>query len=260
LQQGNFIMTKKIFIIAFFLVSIPQMALSDGYKFEAAKKSALSDNDMKKTWKGEGEFGFTQTSGNTDTQNLIGKLGINYLKQRWEHKFNIDSLRTEDRNNLTAESYGLEFQSNYKWSKKQYWFNRIKYEDDRFSGYDYQTSISTGYGFNVFETKTTSLSLDIGVGFRQSQLIGAADAEQEPIAVASIDYSRKISDNTTFTQDFSIDAGSENIHSEANTGLKVSITDTIAMKLSYSLKNNSEVPAGIEKTDTISAVTLVYDF
>ncbi len=243
-----------------FLVSISQMAVADGYRFEAEKTTALSDNDDKKLWKGEGEFGFTQTSGNTDTQNLIGKLGINYLKQRWEHTFDIASLRTEDNNNLTAESYGLEFQSDYKWSEKHYWFNKIKYEDDRFSGYDYQASISTGYGFNVFKTKISSLSLDIGIGFRQSQLIGAADAEQEPIVVAKIDYSKKIGSHTTFTQDFSIDAGSENIHSEANTGLKVSITDTIAMKLSYSLKNNSKVPADIEKTDTISAVTLVYGF
>jgi putative salt-induced outer membrane protein len=239
-------MNKKIFLMmTMCLISIPQMALSD---------------EDKKPWKGEGEFGFTQTSGNTDTQNLVGKLGINYLKQRWEHKFNIASLRTEDNNNLTAESYALEFQSDYKWSEKQYWFNKIKYEDDRFSGYDYQASISTGYGFNVFETKISSLSLEAGVGFRQSQLIGAADAEQEPIAVGKIDYSRKIGENTTFTQDFSVEAGSENIHSEANTGLKVSITDTIAMKLSYSLKNNTEVPAGVEKTDTISAVTLVYGF
>lgn len=253
-------MKKKIFIMTVFLVSIPQIALADGYRFKDEKKAALSDIDDKKPWKGEGEFGFTQTSGNTDTQNLVGKLGINYLKQRWEHKFNIDSLRTEDNNNLTAESYGLEFQSNYKLSDKQYWFTRLKYDDDRFSGYDYQTSISTGYGFNVFDTKMSSLSLDVGIGFRQSQLIGAADAEQEPIAVAKIDYSKKIGENTTFTQDFSIDAGSENIYSEANTGLKVSITDTIAMKLSYSLKNNSEVPADIEKTDTVSAVTLVYGF
>ena len=243
-----------------FLVSIPQIALSDGYSFEDEKTIALSDNDEKKTWKGEGEFGFTQTSGNTDTQNLIGKLGINYLQQRWEHKFNIASLRAEDSNKLTAESYGLEFQSNYKWSENQYWFNKIKYDDDSFSGYDYQASISTGYGFHVFKTKLTSLSLDIGVGFRQSQLIGAADAEQEPIAVGKIDYSRKIGSHTTFTQDFSVEAGSENIHSEANTGLKVSITDTIAMKFSYSLKNNSEVPANVEKTDGITAVTLVYGF
>ncbi|WP_069471251.1 DUF481 domain-containing protein [Candidatus Marithrix sp. Canyon 246] len=253
-------MNKKYFIATVFLVSIPQMALADGYRFKDEKTIALSDHDDKKTWKGEGEFGFTQTSGNTDTQNIIGKLGINYLKQSWEHQFNIASLRAEDSNKLTAESYGLKFQSNYKWSETQYWFNRIKYEDDRFSGYDYQTSISTGYGFNVFKTKMTSLSLDIGIGFRQSQLIGATDAEQEPIAVAKIDYSKKIGSHTTFTQDFSIDAGSENIHSEANTGLKVSITDTIAMKFSYSLKNNSEVPANVEKTDGITAVTLVYGF
>jgi len=91
-------MNKKYFIVAAFLVSIPQIALSD---------------DDKKPWKGEGEFGFTQTTGNTDTQNLIGKLGINYLKQSWEHTFNIASLRAEDSNKLTAESYGLKFQSNY---------------------------------------------------------------------------------------------------------------------------------------------------
>lgn len=264
-------MNKNIFMmmIVFFL-SIPQMALSgdkldkkykvkkdkystDKYQFNIAKANA------DKPWHGEGEFGFYQMIGNSDHQNLIGRLEITYLKKSWKHNLNLNAVRTESNGNLDAEAYLLKFQSNYRLSDKHYLFSRFKYEDDKLTNFNYQSSISGGYGITIFNTKTTGLTLDGGVGVRQNEIRTNNETTREPIGVGQMIYFRKIGSHTKFSQEFVLDIGGDDIYSESLTGLKVSITNAIAMKLSYLIKNHSD-SGDQKKTDAISAVTLVYDF
>ena len=44
------------------------------------------------------------------------------------------------------------------------------------------------------------------------------------------------------------------------TALTAKVNTSLALKVSLTIKNNSEVPVGTEKTDTETAVTLVYSF
>jgi putative salt-induced outer membrane protein len=262
-------MTKNYFIMIGFLVSIPQMALADDYgvkdklsyddyKYKDQKK--LAELDDKKTWRGEAELGFYQMTGNTDNQNLLGRFEGSYAKQNWRHKLNLDAIHTKNDDKLAAEAYRLIFQSNYHLSDKHYLFNRIKYEDDNFSNFDYESSIAAGYGLSIFNTKITTLSFDIGLGIRRSETKHTNDITEEPIGVGQINYSRKIGSHSTFSQDFMIDVGKEYTSSESFTALKVNITDTIAMNLSYLVKHKNNVTDTKEEVDAITAVTLVYDF
>ncbi len=217
------------------------------------------------SWNGEGELGLTHTSGNTTNENSIAKLKVGYSRHLWEHKANLEVLRASDDDKLTAERYELRLQSNYKWSEKGYVFCRFRYEDDSFGGYDYQTSLSTGYGHEVFKMDMTSLKLEAGIGIRRYdarryELETDEESGYEPIGIFGLNYTRKIGSHTEFTQDFFVEAGSENIYSESNSGLKVSITEKVALKFSVLIKSNSDVPSNKEKTDTVSAVTLVYSF
>jgi putative salt-induced outer membrane protein len=264
-------MNKNIFMMMIvFLVSIPQMALSgdkldkkykvkkdkysaDKYKFNIEK----TNNDT--PWHGEGEFGFYQMTGNIDHQNIIGRLKITYAKNSWKHNFRLNTVRTESNGKLDAEAYLLKFQTNYRLSEKHYLFSRLKYEDDKITNFSYQYSISAGYGINIFNTKTTGLSLDTGVGFRKNEIRTNNETTQEPIGVGQIIYFKKIGDYIKLTQELVLDIGGDDIYSESLTGLKVSITDAIAMKLSYLIKNHSE-SGDQEGIDVISAITLVYDF
>jgi putative salt-induced outer membrane protein len=79
----------------------------------------------------------------------------------------------------------------------------------------------------------------------------------------ALNYSQHIGEHSVFTQDFLVETGSDNTYTESSTGLKVSMMDNTALKLSFTAKRNSDIPTtntDIEKTDTISAVTLVYSF
>ncbi len=216
-----------------------------------------------KPWNGQGELGFTQTTGNTETQSLVAKLGFGYKVLPWEHNIKLETLRSEDNSTLSAETYGLKWQSNYHWSDSSYLLGKFRYEEDRFSGYEYQSSLIFGYGHQLINTDSTGLKLEAGVGIGQNNIlldIYSETNDQQLIGYLGLNYRQKISDNTEFTQYLKVEGGTENVYSESDTGFLIGVMEHLKLKLSLLIKNNSEVPQGTEKTDTKSIVSLIYDF
>ena len=226
---------------------------------------AVAEDTTESPWTGEGELGFTLTTGNTETQNLATKLAVGYRLSQWEHTLKLNAFRAEDHSELTAENYGLKWQSNYDLFKEeeQYLFGKFRYEEDRFSGFEYQSSLLFGYGHRVFNTEERGLNLEagIGIGSHQKEFYGESESsDNQAIAYLGLNYRQKIGSHSEFTQELKVEGGSENVYSESLSGFKVSVTEKVALKLSLLIKNNSDVPPDTEKTDTVTAVTLVYGF
>ena len=80
------------------------------------------------------------------------------------------------------------------------------------------------------------------------------------IVRASAAYQWLISDTAKFTQTVSTEVGSDNTKSRAESALTATISGNLSMKLSVKLDHNSDVGPGVEKLDTETAVTLVYNF
>jgi putative salt-induced outer membrane protein len=57
-----------------------------------------------------------------------------------------------------------------------------------------------------------------------------------------------------------LEVGDENRYTESISALKATLVGDLALVLSYTIKNNSEVLPGIEKTDTFTAISLEYGF
>ena len=47
---------------------------------------------------------------------------------------------------------------------------------------------------------------------------------------------------------------------ESVSSVKAKLFKDLGVRFSYSLKNNSDVPVGIEKTDTFTSISLEYSF
>ncbi len=74
------------------------------------------------------------------------------------------------------------------------------------------------------------------------------------------DYLWTISETAEFSQSIAIDSGSFNTYTESITKLTMDILGNISIVVSYTVKNNSDVPAGIVNTDTFTAVAVEYTF
>src|SRR6185503_20934033 len=46
-------------------------------------------------WSGSGEFGFASATGNTRSQNVNAKLGLNQENEQWKNSFFVDALRSK---------------------------------------------------------------------------------------------------------------------------------------------------------------------
>lgn len=214
----------------------------------------------KAAWKGEGELGFTATSGNTDSENLNASLGVSRQANRWKHAASIKSIRNKADGVTSADSLVLKEKSEYELSEKSYAFGQFRYEDDEFSGYDQQASIALGVGSRFLDNEQHLLDLSVGLGYRSLEESGTGDKTDEAILIGNLNYEYRISESATISEAILIESGDENTHSESDTSLKAKINGNLATKISYLVKHNTDVPAGTEKTDEIITVSLVYGF
>jgi len=210
--------------------------------------------------KGEGELGFTSTSGNTHNKNLNAALSLSKTDGIWRHKGKLEAVGSTTDSATTAERYLLTAKTTRDFTAKSYAFGSLRYDNDRFSGYDYQTSVAVGVGTRVIEDAVQTLDGSVGLGVNSNQDAITGKTEQQGVLQLQGNYLRNISASAVFTEDLTVEGGSNNTYIESVTGLKMTIIGALASKLSFTVKRNSSVPAGTSKTDTLSAVTLVYSF
>jgi putative salt-induced outer membrane protein len=212
------------------------------------------------TWKGDAELGVLNTNGNTKTQNITFKTKIVNDRDRWRHTVKGEALNSSEQGSTTAERYFISGKSDFKLTDRSYTFGLLTYENDRFSGYDQRTTETLGYGRNVIKRDTLTLDLEAGLGARQSKLSATGENQNEGLIHLAASLGWELSDTSTFSEDLSSDIGKKSTVTKSVTALKTQIAGNLASKLSFTAKHSSQVPAGVTKLDTETAITLVYGF
>jgi len=204
-------------------------------------------------------LGYLATSGNTENETLNSNFELDWNRAPWHHALTGAAVRASTDNVTTAEAYSLDWQSDYDLSERSYVFGLVAWNDDQFSGYDQQIRAVLGYGRRIIATERHALNGEVGAGARQADLRDGTN-EDESILRLSGDYRWIISETAEFSQSLSIESGSFNTYTETVTKLTADIRGNLSIVFSYTIKNNSEVPAGIENTDTFTAIALEYAF
>jgi len=218
-------------------------------------------------WKGEAELGVLVTSGNTEETNANGRLALTHEIEKWRNNGELSSKYSEAEGETTTEEYKASAETDYKFAERQYWFLRGAYEDDRFSGYDFESSATTGYGHRVWESGDRSfLDLSAGAGYRYNKLktpdADGNDAEEEAIARLAGHFDYALSETSLFRQKLSTEIGLDdnNTVSESETSVRSTIVGNLSMKVAYRVKHVSDPPEGAERTDTETLLSLIYGF
>ena len=204
-------------------------------------------------------LGYLATSGNTENETFSSNFDLDWNRAPWHHALTGAAVRASTDNVTTAEAYSLDWQSDYDLSERSYVFGLVAWNDDQFSGYDQQIRAVLGYGRRIIATERHALNGEVGAGARQADLRDGTN-EDESILRLSGDYRWIISETAEFSQSLSIESGSFNTYTETVTRLTADIRGNLSIVFSYTIKNNSEVPAGIENTDTFTAIALEYAF
>jgi putative salt-induced outer membrane protein len=227
---------------------------------------AADEEKEKSPWKTDAELGYISTTGNTETTTTAAKLDVVYEVEKWRHKLHAEAYGQEAKDDTTgqtvvaAERYEGSGKSDYKFTEHDYGFALLKLKKDRFSGFKYEHSFTLGYGRKVIKEDNMELDIEIGPGIKYYRADSAPEPEDEAMLRLSADYWWQITDNSKFTQSLSTEIGEEFTTTESVTGIKANINSTLALKFTYTIRNKSEVPPDVEKTDTETAVTLVYSY
>lgn len=213
-----------------------------------------------KVWSGEGAFGFTASSGNTDNQNLNAALKIARQSMQWKHSLALEAIQNETDDVTSADRWSIRGRSEYSLGEKSYSFGQARYEEDEFSGYSEQTSLAVGLGSRFIENDKHLLDLSAGVGYRNLVESDTGDSEDGGIVTSDLVYEYKISESATLIEIALIEAGSDNTFVQSETALRSKISGSLSSQISYLVKHNTDVSPGIEKTDQIISISLVYGF
>jgi putative salt-induced outer membrane protein len=221
-------------------------------------------------WTGKGEAGLVIASGNTETTTANAKLQLANEIDKWKHQFGGSGLyASSDDEGVTARRWELFEESDYNFSPRTFWFGAARYEDDAFSGFEYQATVSTGLGRKFIDTDVTKFTGTAGVGYKFFEtsdtfddagvLVLPGDTDSEVIFRGTLDYDHQFTATTSLLDKFVVEAGADNTFAQNELSLQVKMTDVLALAVGYSVRHNTDPPVGFEKTDTLTTVNLVYE-
>ncbi len=212
-------------------------------------------------WAAEVSAGLILTSGNTDTDSFAGKADVVNQREYWRHTGKAEMYTSSTEGEKTAERWLTSAKSDYKLGGgENYVFAILQYEEDTFSGYDYQASETVGYGRNVIHRPDMKLDMEIGGGARQRKETVSQDNSNEAIVRGAANFHWLIRESVTFGEELTIESGDDATITTSFTSLTSQLVGNLAAKLGFRIKNTSDVPPGVEKTDTETTATLVYKF
>jgi putative salt-induced outer membrane protein len=223
-------------------------------------------------WTGKAELGFLSATGNTEAQSANTKFDLTHEGSKWRNHFFVGALYGENAEFSTAERYEARYQTDFKITDRFSWFAAIRGEQDRFSGFAYQTTGSTGASYKFIDSPTTRLDGSLGAGYRRQkseiliksnagEVLARLDGEitSDPVVTLSSNYEHSLTENTKITNKLLAESGSDNTAVQNDIALSVNMTKTLALAVGFGVRFNSDPPPLSEDMDTLTTVNIVYN-
>jgi putative salt-induced outer membrane protein len=237
---------------------------------EAAEKEAkIRSASMFENWSGKGEFGAFRATGNSSNTGITAGLTVNRQGVDWRHNLTgrVDYQRANGV--TTREQFLGRYEPNVKISDRFYAYALAQYERDRFQGFLGRYAVSGGIGFEALKKDDIQLSLKAGPAYRVTEFVDGR-SESRIAGLIGVDFDWSITDRLKLTQDTNAVAetggsavaiiDSRNTTLDLITGLNATISSKLSARFSYAIEYDSNPPPGAVQTDTLSRVTLIYDF
>jgi putative salt-induced outer membrane protein YdiY len=225
-------------------------------------------------WFTSAELGAITTSGNTTGTSVTGKIDARHETSNWMHEyvasgfFKQDQVTDDDgstHQQRSAQRYMLSAKAAFKLlGEGKRAFVVGSHVNDRFGAYTRYSSLSVGHGSQWYKTDDQTLDVEIGPGYfkgeRAPDEFGVAEDEHGFTIRGATQFRWALSPSAQFVQRMTVERGTSNTHTIAETSLATKINSTMQMKAGFSARNDTDVPAGKKNTDTQTSLTMVYSF
>jgi putative salt-induced outer membrane protein len=228
-------------------------------KADQAHIEKLNNQGFFEGWSGEGEIGASSTSGTSDVTTIA--LGASLLKDglKWRHKLNAVANYQHSDGETTAERYLASYEANYKITERLFALGLLQWEQDRFAGFDSRYTEAVGAGYSLFTGPEVKWDVSAGPSFRQTSLITGHDESDVSARLATL-LLWNITADTVFSEDAGMYLGGSDNTYYSTTALTTKIMGNLSARVSFNVTVEGNPPPGIEDTNTITRLTLVYGF
>ncbi len=234
-----------------------------------AHGAAFARTAPERTWNTSAELGAIATSGNTVGASVTGKIDARQELEDWSNEYVVSAYFKEDENRdnsgqkvreRSAERYSASAKAAYKLLEEgEKLFVLGSHVADRFGAYTSYSTFGVGHGSRWYADEDKTLDVEIGPGYFSGRRAGGEDEKGFTIRGAAA-LKWQLSDAAVFSQNLSVERGTSNVHSLAESALRTKINSTMQMKAAFSVRNDTDVPVDKKNTDTQTSVTLVYSF
>ena len=243
-------MRKLVLAVAVGATMVPTLTLAD--------ETAVADADP--VWTGTVEFGLAASRGNTDSDTLRSRLGLATTNERGRHELGLAFLYGEQDGVESAYRYEAFGKSNLRLGDNHQLFGSARTERDHVAAYEYQTTLALGYGNQVIQTDTTHLGFEIGPGYKWSKRQDVRIHENGAVVRGNMDFGHEFNESTSIYDTFLVEAGEDNTFARNDIGVRVKMTESMALKARVEMRPNTDTLPGRAKTDTLTTVNVTYDF
>lgn len=228
-------------------------------------------------WTGEASLAGSKTTGNTDTTDIGVAIRLKKETNKWRHNFYGTADFGENDDETNKERFTVGYKLDRDLTERLYTWGNIDYFRDDFGAFENGVFLGTGLGYKVIEPSPTGWDLEAGLGYRSQ----SPQAPDVPSDVTQLEFDQLVLDGdldrtnelafrgaSFFTHDFNENVSfynnSEVIYSSSDTylwneaGITAALFGNLAARASYRVDHHTDPLPGIEKTDTITRVGVVY--
>ena len=273
----------RILLSALVILSIlPFFAATQEQGLEKAEESIQPASGTLFT--ASAQLGLLYLTGNTRSADIKTGIDLRFERSLWRSFFIFDLLvkkteqeqeQTNDKQlETTDQKWSVLSQTNYTLdaANQNYVYGSAFYEENRFSGFNSQASISIGWGRRWLENKQSSFDADIGPGFKRDILQltpeeisqGLTNKAQDTLILqAQALYIRKLNEHIEFKQlmvvKHAIERGQNSIY-KAESSITSRLIDSLQLKLNFIVDYNSKVEEDKANLNTETSAVLIYSF
>jgi len=215
------------------------------------------------------DVGFANTTGNTKTTNLNAKYGASYTTLGWGNQalkwaFDASMFLTRDNDTTTNEEYVAMLGAEQNIANGWYGYGAINWLKNSFRNYDNKWSFSAGVGKVIFDDGKHSLSAKLGGAYNIEDYSNAQADEKFASLNQYLEYNNKLNASSNLYVKLGAMQNLENFSKDYEVmgvaGVDVALSEALYLKVEQEVSYDALPPAGFDKTDTKTIVSLGYKF
>lgn len=238
---------------------IQRMVQSWKERTKATRDTVIREARFTELWTGRIEAGGFRSTGSTSELGISAKAAIKRAGIQWSHKLtaSVDYRRA---NGVTSrERYLAGYEPRYEFDSRGFIYGLTQFERDTSIGYDERYTASSGIGYKLIVSDPLDLSLDAGPSVRHAAYV-TGERETKLGARGSMDLVWRLAPTLTFKQATSGYAESNVYTLNSLTSLETKVGSRWSAAFSYNVQYESETLLSARDFDTLSRLTLTYDF